>query len=113
MKNLRNSVKLIGRLGQDPEIIKFDSGNNKAVLNLATDSSYKNKEGERVESTEWHRLIVWGPGAKTVEKYFKKGMEICVEGQLTYNKWEDKEGKKRFTTEVKVNEFMMLSGKAS
>ncbi len=111
MKNLRNSVSLIGRLGQDPEIFTFDNGTRKATLRLATDESYKNKEGEKVEHTEWHSLVVWGNTIKLAEKYLKKGMEICVEGRLTYSQWEDKEGKKHFKTEVNVNDILMLGKK--
>jgi single-strand DNA-binding protein len=111
MKNLRNTVTLIGRLGQNPEIIKFDNGNSKATFSLATNESYKNKDGEKVESTEWHRLTIWGKRVETAEKYLKKGMEIVVEGRLTYNKWEDKEGAKHSTTEINVNSFSIISAK--
>ena len=111
MKNLRNSVSLIGRLGQDPEIFTFDNGNRKASFSLATDESYKNKEGEKVESTEWHSCVVWGAQIKVVEQYLKKGMELCVEGRLTYNQWQDKEGNKRSKAEVVVNDFLMLGKK--
>lgn len=113
MRNLRNTVSLIGRIGQDPTITKFESGISKAVISLATDDSYKNKAGEKVESTQWHRLVVWGPQVKIVEQYLKQGMEICIDGKLTYNKWEDKDGNKRSTTEVIVNEFLMLGKKQS
>ncbi len=112
MKSLRNSVNLIGRLGQDPEIFTFDNGTRKATLSLATDESYKNKEGEKVEHTEWHTLVVWGSQIKVVETYLKKGMEICIEGRLTYNHWEDKEGKKHYKTEIVVNDFLMLGKKS-
>jgi single-strand DNA-binding protein len=113
MKNLRNSVSLIGRLGTDPEITTFDSGTQKAVFSLATDASYKDKEGKKVESTDWHRLVVWGGQVKVVEKYLKKGKEICIEGRLTTNTWEDKDGKKHYQAEVIVNDFLMLGGKES
>jgi single-strand DNA-binding protein len=111
MKSLRNTVHLIGRLGNDPEINEFKNGMRKATFTLATSDSYKNKEGEKVENTQWHRLVVWGPKVKVVENYLKKGQEICIEGSLTYNQWEDKEGTKHYTTEVVVNDLLMLGGK--
>ena len=111
MRNLRNTVSLIGRIGQNPEITKFESGTSKAVISLATSDYYKNKAGEKIESTEWHRLVAWGPQVKIVEQYLKKGMEICIEGKLTYNKWEDKDGNKKSITEINVNDFLMLGKK--
>jgi single-strand DNA-binding protein len=108
MKNLRNSVSLIGRIGQEPEITQFEKGTKKAVLSLATDESYKNKEGEKVENTQWHRLIVWGPQVTMVEKFIKKGMEICIEGRINYNQWDDKDGKRHYTTEILVNDILLL-----
>jgi single-strand DNA-binding protein len=108
MKSLRNTVHLIGRLGNDPEINEFTTGNRKAILSLATTESYLSKEGKKVENTQWHRLVVWGPKVKTVEQYLKKGMEIGVDGSLSYLNWEDKEGKKHSLTEILVNELVML-----
>ena len=108
MRNLRNSVKLIGRLGKDPEIIHFDNGNSKAVLSIATDDSYKNKDGEKVEKTDWHKVTAFGANVEIIEKYIKKGKEVCIEGKLSYNVWEDKDGKKHYYTDIIVNDLLML-----
>jgi single-strand DNA-binding protein len=109
MNTLRNKVQLIGRLGQDPEIINFENGNKMAKFSLATDDSYKDKKGEKVERTYWHNIIVNGGLVKVVEDYVTKGKEIAIEGKLTNRIWEDKEGKKHYFTEVVVNELLMLS----
>ena len=110
MRNLRNSVQLIGRIGDDPKIFNFDSGSKKVSFSLATDESYK-KDGEKVESTEWHNIVSWGAQAGVVEKYLKKGALIAVEGRLTTNRWEDKEGKKQYRTEISLNDFTFLDSK--
>lgn len=109
MNALRNKVQLIGRLGQDPEIINFANGDKMAKFSLATDDSYKDKEGKKVERTDWHNIVVKGGLVKVVENYVNKGQEIALEGKLTTRAWEDKEGNKRFTTEVVCNELLMLS----
>ncbi|HLV70332.1 single-stranded DNA-binding protein [Xanthomarina gelatinilytica] len=109
MNTLRNKVQLIGRLGQDPEIINFEDGNKMAKFSLATDDSYKDKKGEKVERTYWHNIIVKGGLVKVVENYITKGKEIAVEGKLTNRSWEDKDGKKHYTTEILCNELLMLS----
>ncbi|GAA3778442.1 single-stranded DNA-binding protein [Corallibacter vietnamensis] len=109
MNTLRNKVQLIGRLGQDPEIVNFDNGNKIAKFSLATDDSYKDKNGNKVERAYWHNIIVRGGLVKVVENYISKGQEIAVEGKLTNRSWEDKEGKKHYTTEIVCNELLMLS----
>ncbi len=109
MNSLRNKVQLIGNLGNDPEIITLESGKKLAKFSLATNDSYKNSEGEKVTQTDWHNLIAWGKTADIVEKYLTKGKEIAVEGKLTNRSWDDSDGKKRYTTEVVVNELLMLS----
>jgi len=111
MNALRNKVQLIGRLGQDPEILNFDDGNKMAKFSMATDDSYKDKTGQKVERTQWHNVIVRGGLVQIVESYVAKGQEIAVEGKLTNRSWEDKEGNKRSTTEIVVNELLLL-GKA-
>ncbi len=108
MNSLRNKVQLIGRLGQDPEIITFDDGGKIARFNLATDDSYKDKEGNKVERTYWHPVVVKNGLVKVVENYVTKGKEIAIEGKLTSRSWDDKEGKKHYVTEVIVNELLML-----
>jgi len=109
MNALRNKVQLIGRLGQEPEIITFEDGNKMAKFSMATDDSYKNKEGEKVERSYWHNVIVKGGLVNVVENYVVKGQEIAIEGKLTNRSWEDKEGNKRYTTEILCNELLMLS----
>ena len=111
MNALKNKVQLIGRLGQDPEIITFNDGNKMAKFSLATDESYKDKNGDKVERTFWHNIVVKNGLTKVVEQYIKKGQEIALEGKLTYRNWEDKEGIKRYTTEILCNELLMLGGK--
>ncbi len=109
MKTLRNKVQLIGRLGQDPEIITFSEGNKMAKFSLATDDSYKNKAGEKIERTYWHNIIVNGGLVTVVENYIEKGQEIAIEGKLTNRSYETKTGEKRYVTEVVVSELLMLS----
>ena len=111
MKNLRNSVQLIGNLGLDPEVITTTNGNKLAKISLATNDSYINADGEKIQQTQWHQLIAWGKKADIAEKFLSKGKEIAVEGKLTHRSYDDKEGKKRFITEVVVNDLLMLGSK--
>jgi len=111
MSTLRNKVQLIGHLGNNPEIITLDSGKKLAKFSLATNESYKNAEGEKITNTEWHNLIVWNKTAEIVEKYLEKGNEIAIEGKLTSRSYEDKDGNKKYITEVVVNELLMLGNK--
>lgn len=112
MNALRNKVQLIGRLGQDPEITTFPDGNKMAKFSLATDDSYKDKNGQKVERTHWHTVIIKGGLVKVVESYVVKGQEIAVEGKLTNRSWEDQNGTKRYVTEVVCNELLLLSKSA-
>lgn len=109
MNALRNKVQLIGRLGQDPEIVNFPNGGRIAKFSLATDDSYKDKDGKKVERTYWHNVVVSGGLVKVVEQYGSKGQEIAVEGKLTNRTWEDKNGQKRYFTEVQCTELLLLS----
>ena len=109
MNTLRNKVQLIGRLGQDPEIVTFNDGNKMAKFSLATDDSYKDKNGNKVERAYWHNIVVKNGLVKVVEEYVTKGQEIAIEGKLTNRVWEDKDGNKRYVTEVVCNELLMLS----
>lgn len=111
MSTLRNKVQLIGNLGQDPEIVSLDSGKKLAKFSLATNDSYKNKQGERVEDTQWHNIVAWGKTVDVIEKYLTKGREVAIEGKLTSRSWETKEGEKRYTTEVVCNELLLLGNK--
>lgn len=113
MSTLRNKVQLIGNLGNNPEIITLDGGKKIAKFSLATNEVYKNTQGEQVTSTQWINIVAWNKTADIVEKYLKKGSHIAVDGKLTTRSWDDKEGNKRYITEVICNELMMLGGKSS
>jgi len=111
MSTLRNKVQLIGNLGNNPEIITLESGKKLAKLSLATNESYKNAQGEKITNTEWHNLIAWGKTADIIEQYVKKGAEIAIEGKLTNRSYDDKEGHKKYITEVVVNEVLLINTK--
>lgn len=108
MNTLRNKVQLIGNLGNDPEIIALENGKKLAKFSIATNESYKNAQGEVVKNTEWHNVIAWGKTAEIIEKYLAKGSEVAIEGKLTSRSYEDKEGVKRYVTEINCNELLML-----
>lgn len=111
MSNLRNSVRLAGFLGNDPEVKIV--GDNKKVVNisLATNETYKNDKGEKVEETQWHKLVMWNGNASLAEKHLRKGSEITVEGKLCSRSYTDKEGVKRFVTEILVSEVLLMGKK--
>jgi len=111
MSTLRNKVQLIGNLGNDPEIVTLESGKKLAKFSIATNETYKNKEGERVTDTQWHNVVCFGKTADIIENYVTKGKEVAIEGKLTTRSWEDKDGNKRYTTEIVCNELLMLGGK--
>jgi single-strand DNA-binding protein len=111
MNNLRNKVSLIGNLGANPETKIFESGKKMVKLSLATSENYKNTKGEKVEETHWHNLVAWGKTADIAEKYLQKGSELAIEGKLTYRSYDDKNGEKKYITEIIVNELMMLGKK--
>jgi single-strand DNA-binding protein len=113
MNNLRNKVQLIGNLGYTPEILNLESGKKLAKFSIATNETYKNSSGEQVKDTQWHNAIAWGKTAEIIEKYLDKGSEVAIEGKLINRSYEDKEGNKRYTTEVQVNELLMLGAKKS
>lgn len=107
--SLKNSVQLIGRLGEEPTL--KDAGDSKVMnISIATNEKYKNNKGETVEDTQWHKIVLWGSKAEIVEKFCKKGSEIGVQGKLINRSWE-KEGQKYYTTEVVVSEVLLLDGK--
>ena len=111
MSNLKNKVILIGHLGNDPEVKDLESGTKVANFSLATNDYYKDPQGERVENTQWHYLVAWNKTAEILEKYVKKGQEVAIEGKLTNRSYDDKEGNKRYVTEVVVNELVLLGKK--
>ena len=108
--SIKNSVRLIGRLGNEPEIKTFESGKKNASFSLATNEVYYNNEGEKMEETQWHNIVVWGNKVETIEQYLKKGSEVAIEGKLSYRSYE-KEGDKRYISEIIVNEFFMVGKK--
>ncbi|MEM6641840.1 MAG: single-stranded DNA-binding protein [Bacteroidota bacterium] len=110
MKSLKNSVQLIGRLGNQPEIRNFESGKKMASFSLATNEAYYNNKGEKVEDTQWHNVVVWGKKVEIVENYLKKGSEIAMEGKLV-NRAYEKDGTTKYITEVNLNELLMMSKK--
>ena len=104
---MKNRVQLIGHVGQEPEI-KLVNGKKVASLTIATNDFYYNDKKEKIEQTEWHRVSAWGKIAEIIEKYVNKGKEVAVEGKLTHKSYEDKDGNKRYVTEIYVNELMLL-----
>ena len=111
MKSL-NKVTLIGNLGQDPEVKYMQSGDAVASFSLATSESWKDKtSGEQVEKTEWHRCVAWRKLGEIVGQYAKKGQKLYVDGRLTTRKWTDKGGQERYTTEIQVNDVILLSSR--
>lgn len=110
MNNLRNRVQLIGNLGMDPEVKSFGNEKKMAKMSLATSDSYKDQEGKTVKETQWHNLVAWNKKAEIAEKFLKKGQEVAVEGKLTNRSYEDKEGNKKYVTEVTITEILLLQG---
>ncbi|PZU80908.1 MAG: single-stranded DNA-binding protein [Chryseobacterium sp.] len=109
--SLRNKVTLIGHTGKEVEVFNFENGNKKATVTLATNDFYNNANGERVEETQWHNLVAFGKTVDILEKYVPKGKEIAVEGKLTYRSYDDKDGTKRFVTEIRIEELILLGSK--
>ena len=108
MNNIKNTVQLIGHVGNDPEIKNFEGNRKLANLSIATKETYTNDKGEKVENTEWHRIVAWGKTAEIIEKYVLKGKEIAIQGKLTHRSYDDKNGEKRFITEVLAHEILLL-----
>ena len=108
MSTLRNKVQLIGHVGQDPEIKTFEGEKKLASLSIATKEFFKNDKGEKVEETQWHRITAWGKTANVIEKHVVKGKEIAIEGKLRHRSYDDKNGEKKYITEVVVSELVLL-----
>jgi single-strand DNA-binding protein len=108
MNAMKNTVQLIGNVGNDPEIKNLEGGKKVANLTIATNDSYKNDKGEKVEQTEWHKVVAWGKTAEIIEKYVTKGLQIAIEGKLTHRSYDDKNGEKRYVTEVVANDVLLL-----
>jgi single-strand DNA-binding protein len=110
---MRNKVTLIGHLGNAPELKTFEGDKKMVKVSLATREVYKNKKGERVSDTTWHNVIAWGQLAETMSRYTQKGSEVAVEGKLVNRSYTDKEGVKRYSTEIHMHELLLLNNKQS
>lgn len=109
MKNLRNRVQLIGHLGMDPEVKTFNGGKKMVRFSIATSDTYKNGDGKKVTETQWHNVVIWGGAtADVAEKYLTKGKEVAVEGKLVHRSYDDKDGVKKYMTEVVVSDLLLL-----
>lgn len=112
MSNLKNNVRLMGNLGNAPEIKTIAENKKLAKFSMATNETYKNEKGEKVTETYWHNIVVWGNLAGIAEKYLNKGSEVAIEGKLTNRSYTDKDGIKRYHTEIVANEILMLGSKS-
>jgi len=108
-----NKVILVGNVGKDPEVRHLDNGVAVASFTLATSETYRNKENQKVTNTEWHNIVIWRGLADVVEKYVKKGSSLYIEGKIKTRSWDDKEGNKRYTTEIVADNMQMLGAKQS
>lgn len=111
MSNLRNSVRLIGFLGAAPEVKEISKTKKLAKMSMATSDSYRNDKGEKVEETQWHNLVLWDKQADVASKYLDKGSEVAIEGKLVTRNYTDKDGVKKYFTEIVVSELVMLGKK--
>ncbi len=111
MYALKNKVQLIGNLGNAPEIKNMEDGKKMARFNVATNEKYKNANGEKITETTWHNLVAWGKVAEIAEKYLLKGSEVVIEGKLINRSYVDKDGIKKYISEVQVNELLLLDSK--
>lgn len=109
MYALKNKVQLIGNLGGAPEVRNTESGKKLVRFSVATNETYKNSQGEKITETQWHNLIAWGKVADIAEKFLVKGTEVAIEGKLMSRNYIDKEGNKKYVTEIQVNELLLLS----
>ena len=111
MYALKNKVQLIGNLGNNPEIRTTEAGRKMVRFSIATNETYRSSKGDKVTETQWHNLVAWGKVADIAEQYLGKGSEVAIEGKLIHRNYLDKEGNKRYITEVQVNEVLMLGDK--
>ncbi|MCF8463826.1 MAG: single-stranded DNA-binding protein [Flavobacteriales bacterium] len=105
-----NKAILIGHLGSDPEVRTIESGTKVANFSIATTERYKDKSGNPVDKTEWHNIVMWRGLAEIAEKWLKKGSQVYIEGRLRTRSWDDKDGNKRYTTEILADNMTMLGG---
>jgi single-strand DNA-binding protein len=111
MYTLKNKVQLLGRLGNAPEVKHTETGRKLVRFSLATNEVYRNMQGEKITDTQWHSLVAWGKTAEIIGKYLEKGAEVVIEGKLINRNYTDKEGKKKYVTEIEVVELVMLGSK--
>ena len=111
MFTLRNTVQLIGHLADNPEVKQTENGKTMARLRIGTKENFRDANGERTSETQWHRLVAWGKTAEIIQQYLKKGSRVAVDGKLIHRQYTDKEGLKRYVTEIQVNEMMMLDSR--
>jgi len=109
---LKNKVQLIGHLGNQPDVRTTENGKKLARFSVATNEVYRNAKGEKITETQWHNLIAWGKLADIAERYMNKGSEVAIEGKLINRSYTDKEGNKKYFTEVQVNEVLLLGSRA-
>ena len=108
MNALRNKVQIIGRLGQDPKQITFEEGKSKVNFSVATNESYRDGEGDKIEKTQWHEVVAWGSLGDIMGRYLKKGSEVAIEGRIQYRTYDDKDGATRYVTEIIAKDLLML-----
>ena len=111
MNTLRNKVQLIGNLGMNPEVKEIRNGRKVAKFSLATNETYKNSVGEKVTDTQWHNIVIWGQAATVAERFLQKGSEVAVQGKIVNRSYNDKEGNKRYITEIEVRDLLLLGKK--
>jgi len=109
MNAMKNRVQLIGNAGNDPEVKTLESGKKLAHLTIATNEIYRNEKGDKVEQTEWHRVTAWGKTAEIIEKFVVKGEEVAIDGKLTHRSYDDKNGEKKYITEVVKRDFIAVN----
>ena len=113
MNALRNKVQLIGNIGADPEVKTIGSDRKFAKFSIATNESYRNQKGEKVQETQWHNVVAWGKLAGLVEQLLAKGRQVMIEGKLTTRTYEDKSGTRKYVTEVVASELLLLGPKSN
>ena len=106
-----NKVILVGNLGKDPEVRSLENGAKVANFTLATSETYKNRDGQKVTTTEWHNIVLWRGLADIAERFLRKGNQVYIEGKIKTRVWDDKDGNKRYTTEILGDNLTMLGGK--
>ena len=111
MNAMKNRVQLIGNVGNDPEIKNLEGGKKVANFTIATNDSYRNDKGEKVDQTEWHKVVAWGKTAEIIEKFVTKGIQVGLDGKLTHRSYDDKNGEKRYMTEILASEILLMGSK--